>query len=387
MNLNYILNHLGENRSEYLNAVSPPIFQTSNFAFKTVAEMRQSISDELNTPFYTRGCNPTVAILRQKIAALEGAEDALIFGSGTAAAAASIISQVTQGDHIVSIAKPYSWTNKLLTLFLPRFGVKTTFVDGTKTENFETAITDQTKVIILESPNSLTFELQDIKAVTALAKSKNITTILDNSYCSPINQKPIEMGVDLVFHSATKYLAGHSDVVCGVVCGSKVKIKDIFTSEFMTLGAIISPNDASLLMRGLRTLPIRMERISKSVLKVLEYLKQHENVEKIYHPFLESFPQYELAKKQMTNASGLFSFVLKAEERAEVDRFCDALKTFLLACSWGGHESLAFPICGLDDSPNYKNNELPWNLIRINIGLEDPQFLIDDLEQAFEMYR
>ncbi len=387
MDLSYILNHLGEERANYLNAVSPPIFQTSNFTFNSVSDLRTSIKDEMNIPFYTRGCNPTVSILRKKIAALEGAEDALVMSSGSAAASAAIISQLAAGDHLISVSKPYSWTFKLITLFLDRFGVEATFVDGTKVENFENAIKPNTKLIVLESPNSLTFELQDLAAISSLAKFRNITTVIDNSYCSPLNQKPIELGIDLVFHSATKYLAGHSDAVCGVICGSTEKIKQIFASEFMTLGAIISPNDAFLLMRGLRTLPLRMERVSKSVFKILHYLEKNENVAKIYHPFSESFPQLALANKQMKSASGLLSFELKAENREEVDLFCDSLNTFLLACSWGGHESLVFPICGLDDSANYKDNELPWNLIRINIGLEDPQYLIDDLDQAFKKYR
>lgn len=388
MELSNILNHLGENRDTYHYAVSPPIFQTSNFTFKDVASMRGAIKDELNTPFYTRGCNPTVAILRQKVAALEKAEDALIFGSGAAAASAAILFSLQQGDHVVAVSKPYSWTKKLLTNFLGRFGVEVTFIDGTNPENYIQATKENTKMFYLETPNSLTYEMQDLEFISQFAKSNNILTVVDNSYASPINLNPIEWGIDVVFHSGTKYLAGHSDAVCGVLCSSKEIIKQIFHSEFMTLGGIISPNDAFLLMRGLRTLPIRMKQISETTHKVVDYLSHHPMVEKIYWPFHESFPQKDLTHKYLKGSSGLFSITLKVEERQQIDDFADALQGFLLACSWGGHESLVFPIAALDDSPQYKNGgDVPWNLVRFNIGLEESEFLIADLEQAFNKIR
>jgi len=385
MELSNILNHLGEDRETYHYAVSPPIFQTSNFTFKDVATMRGSLKDEMNTPFYTRGCNPTVAILRKKIAALEKAEDALVFASGAAAASAAILFSLKQGDHVVAVAKPYSWTKKLMMNFLSRFGVEVTFIDGTDTLNYINATKANTKLFYLETPNSLTYEMQDIEAVAQFAKDKGILTVIDNSYASPINLNPIEWGMDLVFHSATKYLAGHSDAVCGVLCGSQEHIEKIFHSEFMTLGGIISPNDAFLLMRGLRTLPLRLKQIGETTHTVVAYLKEHPMVEKLYWPSDPDFPQKDLADKYLKGPSGLFSITIKAENRNQIDEFCNALNTFLLACSWGGHESLVFPIAALDDSPEYKNSgDVPWNLIRFNIGLEDAPFLIADLEQAFQ---
>ena len=203
MDISYILNHLGEEREEYYGSVAPPVFQTSNFCFKTVAIMREELKRELEIPFYSRGFNPTVAILRKKIAALEFAEDALVFSSGSAAVAAAVMSIVKAGDHVICVEKPYSWTNNLLTKYLSKYGVTTTFINGNEIINFENAIQENTKLIYLESPNSLTFELQDIEAVAILAKSKNICTILDNSYSSPINQNPITLGIDIVLHSAT----------------------------------------------------------------------------------------------------------------------------------------------------------------------------------------
>ena len=220
MDISHILNHLGEERENYFNSVSPPIIQTSNFCFKTVDEMRKALQIEFEIPFYTRGYNPTVAILRKKIAALEKSEDALIFGSGSAAIAAAVMSSVKSGEHVICVQKPYSWTNKLLNNLLSKYGVETTMIDGISAENFQKAIQKNTRLIFLESPNSWTFEMQDISAICKLAKKKNITTIIDNSYSSPLFQQPVSLGADMVVHSATKYLSGHSDVVCGVLCGT-----------------------------------------------------------------------------------------------------------------------------------------------------------------------
>lgn len=383
MDISYILNHLGEEREEYYGAVAPPVFQTSNFCFKTVGEMREKLKRELETPFYSRGFNPTVSILRKKIAALEEAEDALVFSSGSAAVAAAVMSVVKAGDHLVCVEKPYSWTNTLLTKYLSKYGVTTTFVDGKELKNFENALQANTRLIYLESPNSLTFEMQDIEAVAKLARSKNITTIIDNSYCSPINQRPVNFGVDMVLHSATKYLNGHSDVVAGVVCGSRERIMKMMAEEYMTIGSIISANDAAMILRGLRTLDLRVNRSAESAEKVLHFLEKHPKIEQINYPFSSSNPQLHLAKKQMKQGGGLLSIVLNVEKTDQVEMFCDNLKRFLMATSWGGHESLVFPICALGASKSFEN-PLPWNLVRLYIGLEDADLLIEDLKQALD---
>jgi len=382
MEISDILNHLGEDRETYFNAVSPPIFQSSNFCFKDVKTLRESLKKEYELPFYTRGYNPTVGILRKKLAALEGAEDALVFASGSAAIAASVMSVVKKGDHVICVDKPYSWTNKLLNNYLVNYGVESDMIDGTKLENFRTTIKENTKLIFLETPNSLTFELQDLKAVAALAKEKGITTICDNSYATPLNQQPIKFGIDMTVHSASKYIAGHSDLVAGVLCGSKDRIEKIFGSEFMTMGGIISPHEAWLMIRGLRTLKLRVEQSCNTTKKVVEFLEGHSKVEKVMFPFSASHPQYKLAKQQMKDCGGMFSVLLKANRVEQVEKFCDSLKKFLMACSWGGHESLIFPICALYDSKNYQNSELPWNLVRFYIGLEEPDLLIADVDTA-----
>src|ERR1043165_2920332 len=193
MDLSFILNHLGEERENYFNAVSPPVIQTSNFYFRDVASLRKAFLNEKEIPIYSRGNNPTVEILRKKIAALAGAEDALVFSSGVAAIGAAVIAKVNSGDHVVCVKKPYGWTHRLLNKFLPRFGVTATMVDGTSVADFEKAIQPNTKVIFLESPNTFTFELQDIAAVVKLAKAKGITTIIDNSYSTSLGQRAIEM--------------------------------------------------------------------------------------------------------------------------------------------------------------------------------------------------
>lgn len=382
--LSFILNHLGEERENYYNAVAPPVMQSSNFSFPNVATMREGLKNEWSTPFYTRGYNPTVGMLRKKLAALAGSEDALVFSSGSAAIAAAIMSCVQGGDHVVCVQKPYSWTDKLLDKMLSRYGVEFTMVDGTDAANYEAAIRPNTKLLYLESPNSMTFELQDIEAVVAIAKKHDLLTAIDNSYATPLLQSPIEMGVDISLHSASKYLNGHSDIVAGVLCASAERIDKIFGSEFMTLGGIIAPHEAWLMLRGLRTLEIRVERSSASTLEVVEFLENHPKVKTVHFPFSKNHPQYELAKKQMKACGGLFSIELNAADMASMERFCDAVEYFQLACSWGGYESLLFPVCALYDSMNYDNPEIPWNLARIFVGLEDPKTLIADLEQALE---
>ncbi len=383
MDISYILNHLGEDREEYYGAVAPPIFQSVNFCFKSVSEMREKLTRELETPFYTRGYNPTVAILRKKLAALEGAEDALVFSSGSAAVAAAITSVAKAGDHIVCVQKPYSWTNTLISKYLAKYGVTHTFADGGEAKNIEKAIQENTKLIYLESPNSLTFEVQDIEAITTIAKSKGIVTIVDNSYNSPINQQPIAMGADIVVHSGTKYLSGHSDVVAGVVCSSHAGIMKMMAEEYMTIGGVISPHDAGLILRGLRTLELRVNRSAETALKVSGFLQKHPKIRKLYYPMAANNPQLELAKKQMKQGGGLLSIVLNTENEQQVERFCDSLKRFLMATSWGGYESLVFPLCALAASKSFEN-PLPFNMVRLYIGLEDADLLIEDLRQALD---
>ena len=382
LDIDFILNHLGEERENYYNAVAPPIIQSSNFSLKDIPTMRKAFSNEMKTHLYSRGNNPTVEILRKKIAALEIADDALIFGSGIAAVAAAMMSQLKSGDHVICVESPYSWAYFLLTKYFPKFNISATFVDGKSLNAIENAIQPNTKLLYLESPNTLVLDLQDLEGCAKLAKKYNIVTAIDNSYCSPIYQRPIEMGIDIVIHSVTKYLNGHSDVMAGAICSSQKIINSIFENEFMAFGGIISPHDAALVIRGLRTLPIRLERSSSSTEKIVNWLSNHPKVRKIYYPFSYTHPQYSLAKKQMTGSGGLFSVEFDCDDILKMEQFVHALKYFLIAVSWGGHESLMMPTCGFYNIPGKENSHLPVSFIRFYIGLEDPNILIQDIEQA-----
>ena len=384
MDISYIINELAEERENYFNAVSPPIIQSSNFTFKTVNEMRNAFADEYSTYLYSRGLNPTVDILRKKLAALDNAEDCLVFNSGAAAIFAAVLANVKAGDHIVSVDKPYTWAQKMFNDILPRFGVTTSYIDGRDIENFERAILPNTTVIYLESPNSWDYAIQDLAAVAELAKAENIITIADNSYCTPIYQRPIEFGIDLTLQSATKYIGGHSDTVAGVLSGSKEMISRIFNSEYMNIGSGISPFNAWLLIRGLRTLPIRLAHITKSTNEIVRYLKQHPKVESVIFPFDERFPQVELAKKQMQGACGLLTFVIRATEIQQVEKFCESLQHILMAVSWGGHESLVIPKCSSIAPADFDAANKDHRMLRMYVGLEEPSYLVRDLEQAFE---
>ena len=383
MDISNIINHLGEERELYFNAISPLQSNTSNFCFKSIQEMRNKRDMEFEYSFYTRGNNPTVNILRKKIAQLEYADDCLITSSGCAAISTTVIANIKSNEHIICVNDVYSWTDFLLTKILPKFNVDVTFVDGNKIENIIGAVKSNTRLIYLESPTSFTFQIQDIKGIAEFAKKNNILTIIDNSYSTPIYQQPIKLGIDIVVHSASKYINGHSDVVAGVICSNKEMIKKIFYSEFMTFGGIISPENAWLIIRGIRTLPLRMKQISENTLKVIEFLEHHPKIEKVIYPFSPSHPQFELAKKQMKSAGGLLSFQLKTDKIELVDKFCNSLKRFLIACSWGGYESLIFP-AAVFYSENKLQNKLPYNFIRMYIGLEDAKVLIDDIKNALE---
>ena len=381
--ISFILNDLGEDREKYFNAVSPPIIQTSNFAFPDVDVFRKSILDEVHSHVYTRGNNPTVEILRKKMAALEGTEDALVFASGSAAVAASIMTCVGQGDHVICVRHPYSWTSALLSKYLSRFGVAYDFVDGSDMQAIEGLLRPTTKLLFLESPNTFTFELQDIQACTVLAKKHNIRTAIDNSYSSPLFQQPAKMGVDLVVHTLTKYINGHSDVVAGVVCSSNEIIQKMFMEEYMTLGGVISPHDASLVIRGIRTLPIRMARIQATTKVVVETLKKHPKIKRVIYPFDPGFPQYELAKKQMSGCGGLFTIEFDVPDITSLLVIVSRIKRWKIAVSWGGHEALMMPVAALYNLPGRADPHIPWNFIRFYVGLEEPEYLLEDLIAAF----
>jgi cystathionine beta-lyase/cystathionine gamma-synthase len=267
-------------------------------------------------------------------------------------------------------------------VILPRFGITTTYVDGRNTQNFENALRPYTSLIYLESPNSWTYELQNLEEIAALAKSRKIVTMIDNSYCTPLYQRPIELGIDLSMQTATKYIGGHSDTLGGVLSGSHAMMKKIFDSEYLNVGSGIQPFNAWLLIRGLRTLPARLERITRTTKEVIAFLQQHPAVGTILFPHDPSFPQYELARKQMSGACGLFTFTLKNGTVDSITRFCESLQHILMAVSWGGYESLIIPKCAGMAPKDFDARNIEHQYIRMYAGLEDADYLIRDLDQA-----
>lgn len=365
-----IIYHLGEEFTDDYQPGSPPIHQTANYLFNNVESMREALIRENELPFYTRGTNPTLQLLCKKLAALESTEDALVFASGSAAVSAAVLAQVKSGDHIISTANPYSWTGKLLRNWLARFQMSVEFMEPET--DLSTLIRGETSLIYIESPNSWTFESYDLEAIGDLAREKGITTILDNSYSTPLIQRPAESKIDLVVHSATKYLGGHSDVIGGVVCGSADQIKHIFNDTYMLLGGIASPGDAWLLLRSLRTLPQRLEAIQQSTREVIAFLEDQPGIARVLYP----------GPGKNIEATGLFTFDLNTEDKTIVERFCNSLRAFKLGPSWGSFHSIAFPAIATIDSMNYHSDQVAINRIRLSVGLEDPKTLISDLANA-----
>ena len=375
-----ILHHLGE-ESLPLNAVSPPIFQTSNFCFPSFEELRAAVNDELGHCLYTRGNNPTVNLAEAKLAALEKGEKAKLLGSGAAAITNSVMAFVKAGDHIVCVRDAYTWMGKLASSYLPRFGVECSFVEGTDIAEIEAAIRVNTRLIYLESPTSMTFKLQDLAAVASLARSRGIRTITDNTWATPYFCNPLELGVDIVVHSGSKYLGGCSDILAGVVVGNKEDVERIIQQESLQMGSVADPFMAWLMLRGLRTFHLRMPAHFRSAMDVSRFLESHGKVAQVLYPFLDSHPQAELAKRQFRGGSGLLSIRLDTADIRRVVRFVDSLTLFKRAVSWGGYESLVFP-----SAASYASaSEVPEDragLVRLHVGLEESEALIADLDQA-----
>ncbi|MDR2631011.1 MAG: PLP-dependent aspartate aminotransferase family protein [Spirochaetaceae bacterium] len=378
----FILHHLHEGDLPN-HAVSPPIFQTSIFSYPGYEEFREVLRDESHRFLYTRGLNPTVLLAEQKIAALEKAEEAKILSSGVSAISHGIMAFVKAGDHVVCVEDCYGWTRTLLSSYLPRFNVSVTYVDGTDSDAVIRAFKPETRVIYLESPSSLTFKLQDLPVIAAAAKERHIKTITDNTWATPIFCNPLSMGIDLVLHSGSKYFSGASDIVAGVIAGSREDIERIRRQEFSQLGTVPDPFMVWLMLRGMRTLHIRMKAHYESALRVAAFLEKHPKVERVFYPLLDSYDQRELARKLFRGGSGLFSFTVRTRNLADIKKFTDAFRLFKRAVSWGGYESLVFPAA----IATPREEDIPpdrLNLIRLHIGLENPDLLIEDLEGALK---
>ena len=369
--------HFGEDRAANLGAAAPPLYQCSTFTYPDCASFVDRNPPADGRYDYTRTANPTTAILERKIAELERSEACRAFGSGMAAISAAILSCAKSGEHVVTIETVYGPTRRLLADYLPRFNIETTFVRGTEVDHFRDALRLNTRLIYVESPSSLLFELQDLTAVAKLARSRGIATIADNSNATPYFQNPLDFGIDLVVHTATKYIGGHSDLVAGLVVGSKQRIDALSAAEGELLGGVADPFAGWLMLRGLRTLGLRLDRHQRSALHIARFLESDARIDRVHYPGLENHPQAGLAKRQMRGQSGLLSFELRESSRERVFAAVNALKLFCIAVSWGGYESLAIPAEVADPRTGQKK----W-IIRLSVGLESLEDLKADLYQA-----
>lgn len=382
-----LLAHFAENREDYQGAVVPPIYQNSLFTFEDWEAIDAAFDDRTNQNIYSRGNNPTVTVAEQKIAAMAGGERAKLFASGMAAITAAVMHCVDAGDHIIGIHNIYGPANNLMRNYLrKKMGVETTFVAGGKVEDFAQAIRPNTRLIYLESPSSAVFGLQDIAAVAQLAKQHNIKTIIDNTWATPVFQKPLQMGIDLEVHSCSKYIGGHSDVVAGVVIGNKEIMEKLYVEEVELLGGKMAPFEGWLILRSLRTLPIRMKAHQENAMQVAQFLENHPKIDRVTYPGLQSFAQYALGQKQMTGYAGLLSFRLKTEELEQIKAFFNGLELFKIGVSWGGHESLIYApaISYLKELAPDQFAAMGISLgdMRISVGLENVEDLIGDLERG-----
>ena len=368
-----ICTHYSEDPSRFAGAVTPPIFQSSLFT-----ECEGNEGDREGRYAYTRVSNPTTEIVENKVAALEQGEAAKCFSSGMGAISAAMMHYLKKDSHVVAVASIYGPAHRFLAEYMKRFGVEVTFVKGTDTEEIEGAIRENTDLIYLESPSTYLFLVQDLAKIAEIAKKHHAATVIDNTYCTPIFQKPLTFGIDMVVHSASKYLGGHSDIIGGVVIGRKEDIDQIAQSERELFGAVMSPFDSWLMLRGIRTLPVRMKQHMVNAMEMAAYFQELPVVKEVIYPWWETHPQYELAKKQMTGACGLMSVVFDLPGE-QIKRIVRELEFFHRGPSWGGFESLISPV-GADLEQD--NETMKKGLVRLHIGLEGADLLKEDFERA-----
>ncbi|MEV0197732.1 PLP-dependent aspartate aminotransferase family protein [Nonomuraea sp. NPDC050691] len=377
----WICGRLGEDEPWMLGAVNPPVFENSLFTFASAAELGEAIRNEDERYVYWRGTNPTVDLAQRKLAALERAERAKCFASGMGAISATISSLVSAGNHVLVLGAVYGPTTQFLR-YLEKFGVTHTHVDDLA--SCDSAIRESTRLLYFESPSYMRYEVFDIPAVTAWAAERGLVTAMDNTWSTPIFQKPLTMGVDLVIHSLSKYAGGHSDLVGGVVAGPSRLIRPLALTEYQLYGAAMSPHDAAKVIKGLRTLPVRMAAHQERGLAVARFLDDHPAVRRVNHPGLPSHPGHALAARQMSGFSSLFSLELDTESREEVGAFIDLLRHFRVGVSWGGFESLVnAPALSTEESVRATMG-IPVGLVRLSVGLEPADTLIKDLGLALE---
>ena len=376
--------HLADDPPAWDGAVNPPVVHASLFCFEDLQQYLDTVDGKVEHLTYGRMQNPTKRVLERKVAFLEKSEDALALASGMAAITTALLALLQSGDHLLVVSCVYGPVRAFCDAALRKLGIETEYFPSGDAVNLSGRVGPNTRVVYLESPGSLTFDIQDLRGAARVARQHGIVTVIDNTWASPLFQCPADFGIDLIVHSGTKYIGGHSDLMLGLVAGPTdlmTRVRGI--ARF--LGGTTSPDDAYLAVRGLRTLAVRMERHQSSALRVARWLEKRREVREVLHPGLESFAGHELAESQMTGHSGLFSFRLQRRDRLAQHRFVDSLLgLFRLGYSWGGYESLIMPLIthhranpalraqlGLDD-----------DTYRISIGLEDPEDIITCLEEA-----
>jgi len=361
--------------------LATPIYQTSTFE---VTDSDQQVRATSTDMFYTRYGNPTHTVAEKAIAELEGVDAALLFASGMNAITTAMLSLLKSGDHVVAQRDIYGGATKFFSQWLPKFGIETTFVDTVEYDQHARAIQRNTKLLYMESPTNPTLRVVDLRQVTALARQHNLITFIDSTFATPINQRPADFGIDLIMHSGTKYFAGHSDLICGIVAGRQELVQKIHETR-TTLGGTMDPHAAWLLLRGIKTLAVRVQRHNDNALRVARFLAQHAKVRRVHYPFLEGHPQRALAMQLMHGGGGVLSFEVDGTGE-DARRLSEALHLFTLAPSLGGVDSLVtIPVLtshGMISAEHRQKMGVTEQLIRLSVGIENADDLIADLEQA-----
>ena len=375
--------HAGEDRTKHHGAASVPIYTASLFAFSDADEGIAIHNDQKPGYYYGRLGNPTQEVLERTVAELEGAEDALAFASGMAAISASILTVAKQGDHIVAPASMYSTTTNLFR-YLGHLGIEVSFIDATDAGNYRTAARENTRIFWIETPSNPLVQITDIADVVKIAKDLEIATIADNTFATPYNQRPIEMGVDITAHSATKYLGGHSDLTAGILTGSKELIEKARHGPSKLLGGNIAPQVAWLVARGIKTLALRMERHNSNAYAIADMLAQHPKVKAVYYPGLESHQNHDIAREQMQGFGGMVSLDLDTAGAAKA--FVNAVELCTFATSLGGVETIIQPAALMThatiSAEERSRAGISEGLIRMSVGIESVEDIRADLDQA-----
>jgi methionine-gamma-lyase len=377
--------HAGSEPVEkHFGAVSVPIYNASLYAFSDAESGGKIHNYEAEGYFYSRLGNPTTDALEKALCELEKGEDALCFASGMAAITTTILGLVQTGAHIVVPESHYATTGAFLNFLNENFGVETTFVDAAKAENYKLAAREKTSIFYIETPANPTLQITDIVEVARIAREKNIVTVADNTFATPFNQNPLVLGVDLVVHSATKYLGGHSDLSAGAIVGNREIVDKIRHSTMTLFGGCLAPNTAWLVLRGIKTLALRMEKHNSNAEKIAGFLDGHAKVKTVFHPSLATHRNHEVAKKQMRGSGGMISFDVGSIEAGKT--FLNNLKLVAIATSLGGVESVAQHSASMTNANTPKDLRekagITDGLIRFSVGIENADELIADLENA-----